>query len=298
MNRGMSLLLVGFALSGCSYTGDWLFPAPNPLIPGVQDLGELVPVTVTTREELREAVVYGELGPPDNSAEIAGATFTFQGTGGSVCVWVDPETVYWSQSVAVSNPQAHFSYPDNHADDGDIDLYAGLSVYYSGSPGVRMGDFEVRYQDELGNPIPVEFNLCTIISGQYPNGGAHSGRAAPEYCTLANTQIGTSYTVVLEMWSGPIDDNRLGYGLLVATGDCEDLRTEELNPARSDECMIVGESIDGRNSHDYREDPFIARGFSQVEDVAWEGLVNFEGLFCEATSAASRSMVDYCVLEA
>jgi hypothetical protein len=213
-----------------------------------------------------------------------------------VCVWADPETVFWSQSVSASNPQAHFSYPDNVRDDGDIDLYAGLSVYYSGSPGVRLGDFEVRYQDALGNPIPVQFNLCTIISAQYPAGGAHSGRAAPEYCTLGNTQLGASYTVVLEVFSPPGDDNRLGYGLLFTEGDCENLRN--LNPINNaDECLILGESIDPRHDHDYRDDPFLTQGFSSVQEFSWEGSTTFEGLFCEAASAATLGLRDYCVRE-
>lgn len=291
----MALVALGAALTGCSYSGEWLFPEPDERVPGVIDLGVLEPSTFTSREEILAAVRYGELGPT-GTAEISGASFTFEGTGGSVCIWVDPETVFWSQSVAASNPQAHWSYPDNVRDDGDIDLYAGLSVYYSGSPGVTLGDFEVRYQDSLGNPVPVEFNLCTIVSGQYPTGGAHSGRAAPEYCTLSNTQLGSSYTVVLEMFSPPGDDNRLGYGLLFTNGSCDLVRDE--NPSNVDECMILGESIDPRHDHDYREAPFLTEGYSAVQEFTWEGATTFEGLFCDAAGAAGLGLRDYCIAEA
>ena len=288
--------MVGLPLlaAGCSYSGEWLFPEPDPRVPGVQDLGTLEPATVSSYEEIQEAVQYGELAPT-GTADIGGATFTFEGTGGAVCIWVDPETVFWSQSVAASNPQRRFAYPDNVRDDGDIDIRAGLSVYYNGSPGVTLGDFQVRYQDELGNSIPVEFNQCVITSEQYPAGGAHSGRAAPEYCTLNNTQLGTSYTVILELFSAPYDDNRLGYGLLLTHGNCENLRN--LNPTETDECLILGESIRGDNDHDYRDEPFIAHGFTEVEDVAWEGSSTIEGLFCAAYSSAQEGLYEYCLSE-
>jgi hypothetical protein len=297
MSRRSPLLIasVALGLSACSYSGDWLFPPVDERVPSVIDLGRLEPAEVTTLDELRASIHYGELSPT-GTAEIGGATFTFEGTNGSVCVWVDPETVYWSQSVAVSNPQAYFSYPDNIKDDGDIDLYAGLSVYYSGSPGVTIGDFEVRYQDHLGNSIPVEFNQCLITSVQYPTGGAHSGRATPEYCTLNNTQVGASYTVAMHVFSPPMDDNRLGYGLIFTEGNCEQLRS--LNPTNVDECLILGESIRPDHGHDYREDPFLAIGHDEVEDYSWEGSVAFEGLFCAAAGAADLALLQYCRQEA
>lgn len=296
MTRALTaMLLVGVAAAtGCNYDGEWLFPPVDERVPGVIDLGLIEPAEVASLEELRASTYYGELSPT-GTADIGGASFTFDGTGGSVCIWVDPETVYWSQSVAESNPQAYFAYPDNIKDDGDIDLYAGLSVYYSGSPGVSLGDFEVRYQDELGNPIPVEFNQCTITSPDYPSGGAHSGRAAPEFCTLANTQLGASYTVVLELFSPPGDDNRLGYGLAFTAGSCEDLG--DLDPSGSDECLIVGESIRPDNGHDYREAPFLATSHDAVQEFVWEGSETVEGLFCEAEGAASLGLRDYCLEE-
>lgn len=295
MNRSLlTFIAVSLLSTACSYSGEWLFPEPDPRVPGVIDLGRLEPATIESYDDIQAAVYYGELAPT-GTADIAGGTFTFDGTGGSVCIWVDPETVFWSQSVSASNPQARFSYPDNVNDDGDIDLYAGLSVYYNGSPGVTLGDFEVRYQDELGNPIPVQFNQCTIISDQYPAGGAHSGRATPEYCTLNNTQLGTSYTVVLELFSAPYDDYRLGYGLLFAHGNCEDLRA--FNTTNVDECMILGESIRGDNDHDYREEPFIARGFEEIEELTWEGSPAVELLFCDAYGGAGLGLRDYCLAE-
>lgn len=299
MKRAILLFAPALLLAGCDYTGDWLFPTLIEEVPGVQDLGTLEPDVVTTLDEVRAAVRYGEVGATENG-EVGGVTFEFEGTGSSVCVWVDPETVYWSQSVAATGPRPWFSYPDNAQDDGDIDLYAGVSVYYSGSPGVEIGNFEVRYQDALGNEIPVEFNECVINSTQYRDGGAHSGRAMPEFCTLAATQQGVSYTVVLESFSQPYDDSRLGYGLLFIDGSCDQLNNIVADSSLGNaECLILGESIDpNSHSNDYRETQVLAQGYSNVEGYAWEESTNFEGLYCAAMSTTDPGLLNYCENEA
>jgi hypothetical protein len=304
-------------LGGCDYSGDWLFPTPDERVPGVIDLGRLEPTTIAKLTEefpevdeeqvayidealgqVRSAVRYAEVGAT-GSARIGGVTFSFVGTGESVCIWVDPETVYWSQSVARQGRLSWFSYPDNPDDDGDIDLYAGRSVYYSGTPGAEIGNFTVRYQDALGNEIPVQFNECLITSGEYPNGGAHSGRAAPEFCTLASTARGDEYTVVLETWAPPRDDNRLGYGLLFVTGDCDQF--DELlgnNGVQNDECLITGESIRPDVDHDYREEPILSLGQAGTEGLIWDRSIEFEQRFCEAVNSASESLLNFCEDEA
>ena len=48
-------------------------------------------------------------------------------------------------------PVEQYLYPDNVFDDGDLDLFAGFSVYYSGSPGVEIGNFQILFEDALGN---------------------------------------------------------------------------------------------------------------------------------------------------
>lgn len=282
--------VTGFAsLAACDYSGDFLFPQPSELVPGIIDLGELQPDPFETLEDIRANARYGELGAT-GTADVGGMSFNFKGTGRDVCVFVDPETVSWSQSVSRQQAIAGFTWPDNLLDDGDLDLFAGVSVYYSGSPGVEIGGFEVRYQDSLGNEIPVEFNECTIIAANnFPNGGAHAGRAMPEYCTLESTQTGVDYTVVLENFSGPADDNRLGYGLLFLDGSCAEVETiinqELLN---SPECLLLGESINPQNNHDYRENPFIAFG-SEISTYSWAGSTDVEQLFCSVYAQQSST---------
>jgi len=289
------LVLGAAGLTGCDYDGDFLFAQPTETVPGILDLGTLEPSTIETLQDVRNNTHYGEVGVT-GTAQLGGMSFTFAGTGRDVCVFVDPETVGWHQSVSRQSPTAGFTWPDNFLDDGDIDLYAGVSVYYSGSPGFEMGGFEVRYQDDLGNEIPVEFNECTIVAPDYPNGGAHSGRAMPEYCTLRSTQTDVDYTVVLETFSPPADDNRLGYGLLFVDGPCDDVEAIiQTNALNNSECLILGESIDPRHGHDYREEPFLAVGYDNVETYSWDESTTIEQLFCDVyASQTSPDLRTYC----
>lgn len=248
MNR-LFLALAGAALvGGCDYTGDWLFAGAVPGIPGIYVLegaggGPIVPVNINTRAQVDQNAIYAEIGPTGTAA-IGGATFTFIGTGGDVCVWVDPEFVFWNQSVSVARPTRRWSYPDNVFDDGDLDLFVGLSVYYTGTPGEVIGNFQVRYEDSLGNDVPISLVECIIPGALYPD-GAHAGRGTPEYCTVSGTREGVSYTALLETWSTPLDDDRLGYGVLVANGTCNALMLSlgvEPN-SQEEECVIRGEAI-------------------------------------------------------
>lgn len=292
---GSAALLATVGLAGCDYSGDFLFPQAVETVPGIQDLGELTPDPFETLEDVRAVVRYGELGATGTAA-IGGMSFNFKGTGRDVCVFVDPETVSWSQSVSRQSPVAGFTWPDNLLDDGDLDLFAGVSVYYSGSPGVEIGGFEVRYQDSLGNEIPVEFNECTIIGSSFPNGGAHSGRAMPEYCTLGSTQTGVDYTVVIENFSGPADDDRLGYGLLFLDGPCSEVEALiNENLLNNSECVILGESINPQHNHDYREEPFLAVGSEAVEIYSWGESTTIERLFCSVyAQQSSTDLREYC----
>jgi hypothetical protein len=270
-NLKLGLIATGlFAAVGCDYSGDWLFAEPSEDVPGVIHLGEIEPATLERATDIDTAVIYGEVGATGN-ASVGGVTMTFRGTGSHVCVWVDPELVHWNQSVSPTKAVDKYAYPDNVFDDGDLDLSAGFSAYYNGTPGQEMGDFEVRYEDSLGNPIEVGLNECNIPS-MFSSSDGHGGRGAPEYCTLFNTQDGVSYTVALETWSTPLDDNRLGYGVLVSNGTCDDVL--EMVRAGGDECVIMGEAVSPGNANA----PGPWYGISEVPTR--EGSVAFEQVFC------------------
>jgi hypothetical protein len=265
--------------AGCDYSGDWLFAGVSE-VPGVIDLGEITPATVETPEDLAAAIIYGEVGATGTSAR-GGVTFSFKGTGGSVCVWVDPELASWNQSVSVLNPEERYTYPDNAADDGDMDLSGGYAVYYTGSPGEEVGDFEIKYEDSLGNEIPIELNEC-LITGYGALPGGHSGRGMPENCTMSATQPGVNYLVLMETWSTPMDDDRMSYGLLVANERCS-LITTAIGMSH-EECLITGEALDPATGE------------------PWPGSADFEATFCEAAADDSNDDIvdlgDYGVAEA
>jgi hypothetical protein len=222
----MTALLALLLAPACDRGGYDLIPQPNDNFPGVQNLGE---VTVGAGTE---AAVYGTLGPPLPGA-VGGATATFTGTGGDVCVVVDPESVFWAQSVAVQGQKEKYSYPDNYQDDGDIDLEVGLSAFYTGSPGVEMGGFEAVYEDSLGTEVFIEYNECTIFNYLSDPEG-HAGRGTVESCTIdTSAHPGKSYTVVLTTWSLPIDDDLLQYAFAIFDGDCSSVSI--------DECFLPGE---------------------------------------------------------
>ncbi len=287
--------LIG-AAAGCDYSGDWLFAGAVEGVPGVAHLGDVVPAVVESGDDLDAAVIYGEVGPTGTAA-LGGVTLNFEGTGGSVCLWVDPEIVAWNQSVDALSPTPKWSYPDNVEDDGDLDMSAGLSVYYSGSPGETVGDFAVKYEDSLGEDVYIELSECTMAGyrgGYASSGGAHAGRGMPEYCTLNATNPGVSYTVLLNAWSTPLDDDRLGYGVLVADGSCGNLSR---NVGRVDECMIHGEAVqavEGSTDIWYGRGEVPTRPDLTVDGIeGYDGPVDVESAFCGAVR-----MKDWCLTEA
>ena len=182
-------LLVASAatLGACDYTGDWLFAGFVEGIPGVyhiyaEDGGQyLTPIPRdSSADEIEAATMYLEIGPEPGAA-LGGVTFNFLGTGGPVCVFVDPETAAWNNSVAAEQDEVQraWSYPDNPFDDGDLDVFVGLSAYYNGSPGVAMGDFRVTYSDSLGNEVPIELSECSNTNVFDDPGRFFSGRGMP-----------------------------------------------------------------------------------------------------------------------
>jgi hypothetical protein len=292
--------------AGCDYSGDFLFAQPTE---GLDDIwvltaedGELiVPATVTTIEEIRAATIYAEVGAPQTTAG-GGVTIDFLGTGGPVCIWMDPETVTWNQAVGaqITSPLAQkFTYPDNVFDDGDLDMVAGLSVYYTGSPGETIGDFRVAYEDSLGNEVPIDLISCPNAVALF-DGLATAGRGFPEFCEILATDPGVSYTVLLEMFAAPLDDDRMSFGVIVANGPC--VGTDSLESAAfggltgsdlTDECLIQGESL----MPDPNEfGPHY--GFDAAASRIWAGSMEFESQFCIDAASENTQMREFCNDEA
>lgn len=276
------LLLVPLAFVGCDYSGDFLFPG------AVEDLDDIavltaengdviVPADVASADDVRANTIYAEIGPPLTTA-YGGVTVDFKGTGGSVCVWVDPELTTWNQAVAKrpSDISRKWTYPDNIFDDGDMDLFAGLSVYYTGSPGEEIGDFVVSHEDSLGNEVPISLAACPNTVGSQGD-DATAGRGSPEYCTFL-TDEGIDYTILLRTWSTPLDDDRLAYAFILTNGTCDALRgVMAATIPEQDECVLMGEALTPEPK-DFG--PFY--GFDAIEDRIWPRSMDFEAEFCTA----------------
>src|SRR5690606_12619130 len=123
----------------CSgYDGEFLFPDAVAGLPSVIHLPPIVPAEVNSVEALEQATIFAEVGAPQTAAG-GGITFNFVGDGGDICLFVDPELVSWNQAVGRTG-NAKYRWPTNVFTDGDLDLKAGLAVYYTGSPGEQIGD--------------------------------------------------------------------------------------------------------------------------------------------------------------
>ncbi len=262
-----------------------LFSSAIDGVPGIVHLGDLEPFEVTVLDDVADNVIYHEVGPT-GSTQIGGVTFSFVGDGRDMCVWVDPELVSWSQSISISSPNEAYRFPDNLFDDGDLDLSGGLSVYYSGVPGDSVGGFKVDYQDALGNVVPIDLVECfipsTVLGDSTPS---HAGRGLPEFCTIANTIEGVDYTVLMETYSVPIDDDRLSYGLILVNGTCDELLTATSigTPSDAEECMILGESVEPGSATGERAAAagLPAPSWIGSEVPSWSGSVSFEEAFCQ-----------------
>jgi len=249
----MSSLFVLALMAGCDRDMIGLTPEPNDTYPGVVDLGEITPVLESDFLQNASGSSFNHILGPADVGKRGGATATFKGTGGKVCVVVDPESVYWTQAVAAEGANEAYIYGDNLADDGDIDLEVGLSAFYNGSPGLEMGNFEAVYEDSLGNEAYIEFNECTILDW-YGNIGGHDGRGAIEYCTIdTSTHPNKDYTIVLNTFSIPVDDDLLSYAFAVVeleAGEGESLDDVTCQSHLSlNECTLCNEvgSVDYAN---------------------------------------------------
>lgn len=235
-----SLLML--ALVGCDRSGDEYTPQPVAGYDGILDLGRLEPVSLSqvgSESDRRALATYASVTVPREQL-FGGVTATFQSNGGQYCIVVDPEAVTWNQSVDLQDPNSQYRYADNTDDDGDLDLSVGLSANYTGTPDLEMGNFEQAYEDSLGNVVTVNTNECVFLNR---NGqpGAHAGRATPELCNV-NTALhpDREYTIALDTWSLPMDDDLLSFGLLVVEGVCSDLITDA--GVGLSECIIPNES--------------------------------------------------------
>jgi hypothetical protein len=286
---GMAAMAGGFVLLvACDSSGDFLYEGAIDGVPGVVDLGTLTPVVVTTKEDVTANVIYGELGP-SGQAILGGITFDFIGTGESMCVWVDPETVSWNQAVKAQKPIAKWAYPDYAQDDGDLDIFAGLSMFYTGSPGEVFGNFQVRIDDPLGNAVTTSLDVCTLRPGYGDTAFGFNGRAQADMCTIPSTQPGVPYTVAIQGWSVPMDDQRLGYGVILIAGRCEGgddplLTRLKLEGTQAQECLITGESIsvDAETGAKAKEIGLPDRSWLGVEvaEASRARSVDFETAFC------------------
>ena len=178
---------------------------------------------------------YGQLGRSPELTQ-GGATFTFKGTGEDVCIIVDPETVFWNQSIINEGYQAQYLYQDLFSDDGDLDIFAGMSSYYTGSPGVEIGDFKGFYTDSKGELVEIQYGECFQTGASQGMTDAHAGRGTTEFCTVAtDQQEGVEFTVVLETFSVPLDDGVLSFGVAVMNERCPRVDTSE--------CFVRQESL-------------------------------------------------------
>ncbi len=262
----LAVLVALSALSvGCDRRNTAVFDGTRNDHPTTIDIGEVQVLTQEQVEELKVApdpkawcAETDELGRPrcfigqvsSTYGEYrGGATMTFRGTGDEVCIVADPESVFWSHYVATPDPDAveanggidpdiQYRYADNQLDDGDIDIYAGLSSYYTGSPGVEIGDFKGFYTDSKGRQVEIEYGLCLRSGSGIADSSfntAQAGRGAPEWCEFSTEEReGVEYTVVLENFATPINDGALSFSAMVVEGGCGEVQSE---------CAVLGESL-------------------------------------------------------
>jgi len=219
----MSLIL--FFLTGCDHDNRQFWNIPSD-VPAVTDLGVLTMIDVeAVKNNSRtltglDGLVYSQLGAPETGALKGGATAEFLGTGGAVCVIIDPEAVFWNQNITKDG--GSYTYQDNFQDDADLDLYVGLSAYYTGSPGVEIGNFELPYTDSAGMEHYLDFNEC---NRDVPG---HAGRASVEYCDIDTTnRAGIPFTILMRTWALPLNDGIINYGVAVVNAACSEIPTNE-----------------------------------------------------------------------
>jgi hypothetical protein len=194
--------------------------------------------------------IHETIGPPE-SGHVGGGTFRFQGNGHHVCVYTDMELVFWGQSISPSEGVVNYEYSDNYDDDGDVDLFSGISAFYTGSPGVEMGDFNGVYTDSQGQQTTIAYNECLQASAKSGFFDSHAGRATPEYCTIDTDQReGVEFTVAMQTFAVPLDDGKLDFvATVVDLGPTTDPNNPpSCNDLALDECTYLGEKFQADES--------------------------------------------------
>ncbi len=191
------------------------------------------PVLVEQTDGSWPAPFVGELGPVHwGSGATGGATASFVGTGGEVCIILDPQTVWRDDWVMTSSGTASDATMENYIhDDGDADLLVGLSADYTGTPGESMGTFQRTFVDPNGVERQADFNQC-IQYDYWGLTGGNAGRATPEWCTIETVED-VEYTVAILTFSTPLDDDWLRFALQMRIGAC---------PSEVDECTLRGDA--------------------------------------------------------
>ena len=322
-SRILAIAFVGAALVGCDRDGSDLLPANGqfPPVVTIGSVGVLSPQdywnyrnssdpqawcnermdddgdgVVDDDDPLR--CYYGQLSMPEPGV-VGGSSYTFtvpssqtidtqDGTSTTevedICILVDPETVFWNHSMAELERETKPIYPDFHDDDGDLDLFAGMSSYYTGSPGVELGDFRGFYTDSLGRTIEIEYGECEQRGMNF--GEHHAGRAALEFCEIdVSGRSGVQFTVVMETFSVPLNDGSLSYGTIVYGGKCSDIV-----PTPGEELVIPQESLDPSG----KPGSFTTRACTAELEIAVAGEV--EQSFCCAHPGlcSERAPEDSC----
>lgn len=267
--------LLSLGLVGCANARDSFFPVDSDA-PFVYDIGVL---PLIGADELVDGFDYatapgihwGQLGIGEDLGIFGGATFQFQGTGGDVCIVADPESIFWNMEISEQpgGGSVRYKYEDVYTDDGDVDLEVGLSSYYTGSPGVEIGDFAATYSDASGQLHTLAFNEC--VQAGYFGDAAHAGRASVESCTIdTSLHPGTLYTGLLKTFALPIDDSVLNFGVAVYDGSCQDVLYQNAAGAFTtgvNECTLP-------NEVQYAEPDQVL-----PEDKAW--FPGLESAYCE-----------------
>jgi hypothetical protein len=252
--RSLLLLFASLALVGCDLDAQPLLQNyDGETVQGADvvdlDVGEDPP-------EMDGDTFSGFLGPSDiGQGDHSGSTATFTGTGGRVCLIIDPQSVWrddkWiDESGSEQNNPFMYDYP---YDDGDLDLQAGLAAYYTGSPGERMGDFINSFPDDNGVDRRVDLNTC-LLEDRWGIVGSAAGRGTPEWCSF-ETVADTQYRIAITVFSVPTNDNSLKYAFEIRDGDC---------PVQVDECTLRGD-------YDEHENTELPSNFDNVEDMYCRG---------------------------
>ncbi len=202
-------LLAAAAAAGCiDPMPDGVRQANRGDAPRIVDLDDTGTFVIGTAGQMTVTLS----GPNKGDGERGGATATFLGTGGPMCVILDPENQFDTLS---------------YADDGDSDLFVGRAADYTGQPGISIGEFRGDYVDSLGVPHTLDQNLCLQFD---INGlpGAHAGSGSPENCAI-ETVAGTPYILLAETFSVPVDDDELVVALEVLNGGCPTVDEDTLD---------------------------------------------------------------------